>query len=61
MVEGIALVDERVGGVVAKIFIYVNEEHPLNAEAPMLVSEAGKAISVREEQPLKNSLLIFVT
>ena len=34
---------------------------PLNAEPPMLVSEAGKAISVRAEQPLNAKFPMLVS
>ena len=61
MVDGIAFVDVRVGGVVASMRICCNEEHPSNARPPMLVTPAGRVISARDEQPLKSSLLMLVS
>ena len=39
-----------VGGVVAQQVTDVNAEHPLNAEPPIVVTEAGNSILVREVQ-----------
>ena len=61
MVDGIAFVDARVGGVVASMRIYCNEEQPSNALLLMLVTPAGRDISVRDEQPLKSSSLMLVS
>ena len=51
MLDGIAFVDERVGGVVASMRIYCNEVQLLKALSPMLVTPAGRVISGREVQP----------
>ena len=50
MLDGIAFVDERVGGVVASMRIYCNEEHCRKTLFSMLVTPAGRLISVRDEQ-----------
>ena len=61
MLDGIAFVDERVGGVVASMRIYCNDLQPLKALLPMLVSVSGRVISAREEQPLKAPLPMLVS
>ena len=61
MVDGIAFVDARVGGVVASMRIYCIEEHLLNAYLSMLVIPVGRVISAREEQLLNVNSLMLVS
>ena len=59
MVDGIEVV-VIVGGVVASMRIYCNEEHPENACLLMFVSEAGRVITTSDVQPLNAELPIAV-